>query len=84
MGLVELIREYQNFNPATGRFNAFRQANEYAALLGVSPAALSRVYSGQRRPSAAVLLGFLRAFPDHGLAALGEWLATSPATREVA
>lgn len=84
MEIVELIREYQHFNPATGRFNAFRQAAEYAAMLGVSPAALSRVYSGQRRPSATLLLGFLRAFPVHGLAALGEWLAMTAGDREVA
>jgi len=63
MNFRELVRRYQFYNPATGTFDANRNSQDYAAILGVHPSQLSRFYAGQTRDSSAILRGFLQAFP---------------------
>ena len=38
--------------------------NEFALVLDVTPAYISRVYSGDREPGTAIVRGLLRSFPD--------------------
>lgn len=82
MDIIELIKEYQHWNPESGRFNANRTAKEYAAMLGISAPRLCRYYSGQRRAPASLVVAFLRVFPDAGFNALQDWMAIG--NREVA
>ena len=64
MTLVELVRRYQSFDPATGTFTVTRSGAAYAALLGINASVLSRFYSGDRRNSYVVLRAFMRTFPQ--------------------
>ena len=61
--LVDLVRRYQDYDPATGRFDYPRPASEYAALLGIHQMTLYSFYRGKFRRSYAIMKGFTRAFP---------------------
>lgn len=63
MELRDLIKLYQRFDPETGTFTARRSLRQYAALLGISPMVLSRVYNGVTDHSPTALAAFVRAFP---------------------
>jgi len=52
--LVDILRKYQG---SLGQ-------NEYARLLGVSGAAISLIYSGQRGVGVEVLRGLAQRFPE--------------------
>jgi transcriptional regulator with XRE-family HTH domain len=38
--------------------------SEFAAMIGVSQSLLSMIYSGERNPGRAVMMGVIHAFPD--------------------
>ena len=63
MSVRALVRRYQRYDPMTGQFNVVRSDNQYARLLGVRRALLSRFYSGQIRDSRVLVTAFLRTFP---------------------
>lgn len=63
MDMVALLRRYQAYDPATGRFDKARTNREYAALLGVHESYLSRLYNGERPVKLGAVRGFSRAFP---------------------
>lgn len=63
MSLIDVLRRYQSYDPETRRFDATRSDRQYALLVGVDPATLSRIYSGERPVSTRVLRGLTRTFP---------------------
>lgn len=63
--LTDVLRRYQHYDPATGRFDSKRSLRQYAALLGVNHATLSELYSlPGREPSTMVLQALSRIFPS--------------------
>lgn len=62
--LTDILRRYQRYDPATGRFDVERSLREYSRLLGVNVAILSLLFTGQmERPSTATLQALARTFP---------------------
>lgn len=59
-----LVRRYQAFDPDTGEFSTIRSDNQYAKLLRVNRALLSRFYAGIIQDSHVLLTAFLRTFPS--------------------
>lgn len=64
MGFRDLVRHYQTYDPVTRTFTAQRSDRQYANILGIQRALLSRFYSGHIRDSHSVLSAFLRTFPE--------------------
>jgi hypothetical protein len=60
---VDLLRRYQAYDPTTGRFDSPRTQRDYAALLGIDKADVTRIYQRQQGVSLRVLRGLARAFP---------------------
>jgi len=64
MTVREIMLRYQNYNPATGKFDAARTRQDYARLLGVHPMTVSRLATGQYSFSLDVARGLARVFPE--------------------
>jgi len=64
--LTDVIRRFQRYDPVTGRFDADRSQGEYARLLGVSPAFISYLLSGEREPGTKVIQALVQVFPIAG------------------
>lgn len=62
--LRAVIVRYQRWNPSSRAFDLDRSVRQYAALLDVSPAALSRYLAGERPLPLALVQSFLGHFPD--------------------
>jgi hypothetical protein len=60
---VDLLRRYQSYDPTTGTFDSPRTQRDYAALLGIDKADVTRIYQRQQGVSLRVLRGLARAFP---------------------
>ena len=66
--LTTVLRRYQSYDPATGRFDCARSLRQYAAMLGVNHATLSELYNrDDREPSTMVIQALARLFPASAL-----------------
>jgi plasmid maintenance system antidote protein VapI len=63
MTFLEIVLRYQNYDPLTGRYDRARSNRDYASLLGVSDATISRLATRQVAFSLGVARGLARAFP---------------------
>lgn len=61
--LTAILRKYQRYDPATGRFTVERSIREYGRLLDVGHSQLSLIYSGARNPGMSVMRRLARTFP---------------------
>lgn len=62
--LTSVLRRYQDYNPATGKFDLKRTLRGYAELLGINHATLSELYRLEdREPSTMVIQALVRVFP---------------------
>lgn len=76
--LTTLLRDYRDYDPATGEHDRQRSLREYARLLGISHPHLIQVLSGQREPGGKIIRGLLRAFPSKA-AEISHAVAAEPA-----
>lgn len=62
--LTDVLRKYQHYDPASGRFDARRGLREYGRLIGIDHSTLSLLFSTpDREPSTMVLQALTRTFP---------------------
>lgn len=59
-----LVRRYQTYDPATGRFDVRRSDRQYSLLLGVRRDLLSKFYAKHVESSHVILTAFMRTFPS--------------------
>lgn len=64
--LADIIRDYQFYDPETGRFDKPRLQTEYAEALGIHYVYLSQIYSGARKPGMETFTKLMKAFPMAG------------------
>lgn len=62
--LIQIVRRYQHRDERTGELTHRRTDLEFAALLGIHSAYLSRFYRGERTVTPKIIVGLLAAFPD--------------------
>lgn len=63
MTVDEVILRYQSYDPLTGRFDVARTRADYARLLGVHPAQVTRLAQRRHRMPVRMAQGLARVFP---------------------
>jgi hypothetical protein len=83
MEWVSLLQRWQAYDPETGRFDRVRTNREYARLLGIHEASLSKCYAGLAPVGLKPIRGLARLYPA-AVPEIGERLSAGPMTAEVA
>ncbi len=62
--LTTILKDYQRYNPESGKFDRPRTLREYARVLGVNHATLSMIFQGKREPGGFVIRALFDTFPS--------------------